>query len=89
MVWFGAFITLKHHKSIFMKHLFISFFFISLGCAKKDDCFIIREKASQNGYYYFLDRIDNLNHRDDITGQIRVTASTYNEYMIGDEFCVD
>ena len=78
-----------NYKPIKMKyhHYFLLLFF--LGCTQKDDCFIIREKATQDGYYYFLDRIDNLNHRDDITGQIRVSLATYNDYMIGDEFCVD
>ena len=62
---------------------------ILLGCSQKDDCFTIREKASQNGYYYFLDRADYLEDRDDIIGQLRVSLATYNEYMIGDEFCID
>lgn len=62
---------------------------ILLGCSQKDDCFTIREKASQNGYYYFLDRTDYLEDRDDIIGQTRVSLATYNDYMIEDEFCVN
>ena len=67
-------------------HHYLLLLFI-LGCTQKDDCFIIREKAAQDAYYYFLDRTDYLG--DDITGQIRVSLATYNDYMIGDEFCVD
>ena len=89
MEWLGAFITLRNHKLIKMKYIHYYLLLIFLGCAKKDDCFIIRQKASQEGNYYFLDRTDHLDDRDRLTGQIRVSMSTYNEYMIGDEFCVD
>ena len=72
-----------------MKYHHYYLLLIFLGCTQKEDCFTIREKATQNGYYYFLDRTDYLEDRDDITGQIRVSLAKYNDYMIGDEFCVD
>ena len=72
-----------------MKYIHYFLLLILLGCSSKGDCFTIREKASQNGYYYFLDRADYLEDRDDIIGQLRVSLATYNEYMIGDEFCID
>ena len=78
-----------NYKPIKMKYHHYYLLLIFLGCTQKEDCFTIREKATQNGYYYFLDRTDYLEDRDDITGQIRVSLATYNDYMIGDQFCVD
>ena len=72
-----------------MKYFFYPCFFIFLSCVKKDECFTIREKASQNNNYYFLDRTDNLEDRDEITGQISVSLEIYNQYSEGDVYCVD
>lgn len=61
-----------------------------VSCADKDDCFEIREKASQNGEYYFLDRSGvNLVNENRVTGQVSVSSEVYNQYSIGDDFCVN
>jgi len=58
-----------------------------VSCADKDDCFEIREKASQNGEYYFLDRSGvNLVNENRVTGQVSVSSEVYNQYSIGDDF---
>tara|TARA_B110000858_G_C17493270_1_gene332598 strand:+ start:148 stop:369 length:222 start_codon:yes stop_codon:yes gene_type:complete len=61
-----------------------------VSCADKDDCFEIREKASQNGKYYFLDRSGvSLINENRLTGQVSVSSEVYNQYSIGDDFCVN
>ena len=61
-----------------------------VGCADKDDCFEIREKASQNGEYYFLDRSGvNLISENRLTGQVNVTLEVYNQYSVGEDYCID
>ena len=61
-----------------------------VSCADKDDCFEIREKASQNGEYYFLDRSGvNLVNENRVTGQVSVSSEVYNQYSIGDDFCIN
>ena len=59
-----------------------------VSCAKKDDCLIIREKASQNGEYYFIDR-SGFFDENTVGGQVNVSLEVYNQYSIGDEYCID
>lgn len=75
-----------------MRKAFFLFLLTSIivSCADKDDCFEIREKASQNGEYYFLDRSGvSLINENRLTGQVSVSSEVYNQYSIGDDFCVN
>ena len=61
---------------------------ILVSCEKKDECLIIREKASQNGEYYFIDR-SGLVDENTVAGQVNVSLEVFNQYSIGDEYCID
>lgn len=73
-----------------MRHLYVISILFFVSCVKKDDCFEIREKASQNGAYYFLDRSGvNLINEERLTGQVNVSLEVYDQYSIGDVFCIN
>ena len=64
---------------------------ILYSCDKRDDCFTIGEKFIAEGQYYFLDDELGTNRYENTrpSGQIIISEEVYNEYSVGDEFCIN
>jgi hypothetical protein len=74
-----------------MRYLLTLIILILVSCAKRDDCFTIGDKFIAEGQYYFLDDELGTNRYENSrpSGQIIISEEVYNDYSIGDEFCVD
>ena len=64
---------------------------ILYSCDKRDDCFTIGEKFIAEEQYYFLDDELGTNRYENTlpSGQIIISEEVYNEYSVGDEFCIN
>ena len=78
-----------------LKFLFPVLFFLFISCGDDRDCGEIVQKFTQDGKYYFaMIAFEGSSSSDDpsggnVYGDTEVTLETYNNYDIGEEYCIN
>ena len=75
-----------------MKKILFLFLLFSFGCSKETGCVEITDKSEGDGEYYFFWGYGSISSNPDSQRPIKsgsVTKNIYNQYEVGDIYCVD
>ena len=70
--------------------LFLILFCLLISCTDQTECIVIFDKYEGNGNFYFeWDRSNGLNSSNFQLGTGAVSEEIYNQYDIGDTYCIE